>query len=284
MTRLSVAASLIVALALAAPATAGPISYTLRDAHFFGGVPGPTREIVEAGTLGPGASESLPYTFSTGGPTPVVFTALATNRRSPFELTVSQRIEAASSTALQFNIAPHDPTSIVSIVQSRVQEDGLLVTGGSGQAYLLPTFGVDGAFDDAHATAASTLSICAGIPSCPLTGLGFSQGGVQPIDVLYTPTVGLSTRFTFDQPFNLFFFINLGVSALPGVLEAGGPVGGDIRLRLAGYRIVDANGDDIDGASLTSDLLNPVPEPAGLALAAVGLATALRRRARRRTN
>ena len=272
---------LLLAVALPWPAMAGPISYSLRDGHFFGGTPGPTREIIQSGTFTPSSSESNTYVFSTGGAAPVVFTGTAANQGAPFALTVSNLVEAGSSTALQFNLSPNDPTNFVSLVQSRVQENGLIATGGSGVAYLLPTFRVDGAFEDAHASANANLSICAGIQTCAVTGLGASSGGIQAVDLLYTPAIGASTQFMFGQAFNLFFFLSSGVtSASVGSLAAGGPVGGDFRLRLDSYRIVDATGADIDGASLTSDLLNPVPvpEPATLLVTAAGLAAVLRRR------
>jgi hypothetical protein len=60
-------------------------------------------------------------------------------------------------------------------------------------------------------------------------------------------------------------------------LGIGGPVGGDFRLRLVGYKIVDANRVEIAGASLTSDLLNPVPEPSVVLLVAGGLVAFYRR-------
>lgn len=75
--------------------------------------------------------------------------------------------------------------------------------------------------------------------------------------------------------------MNAGVGSVSTTLAAGGPVGGDFRLRLAGYRIVGANGDDIQGASLESDLLNPVPEPTSLVLSAAAVALGLRRGPRR---
>jgi hypothetical protein len=273
----------LLALALPAPAIGGPITYTLRNAHFFGGTPGPTREILESGAFTPASSESNLYTFSTGGASPVVFTGTAANRGTPFALTVSNLVESGSATSLQFNLSPFGATNFVSLVQSRVQENGLIATGGSGVGYLLPTFRVDGAFDDAHPSASGTLAICAGLQSCPVTGLGVSGGGVQAVDQLYTPGIGASSQFTFDQPFSLFFFLSAGVSSgATGSLAAGGPVGGDFRLRLVGYRIVDATGVDIDGASLSSDLLNPVPEPGTALLSVVALTAFLRRRAARR--
>lgn len=273
---------LLLVAVIPAPAFGGPITYTLRDAHFFGGTPGPTREIIATGPFTPASNVSHPYTFSTGGGTSVVFNGVATNQGSPLELTVSNLVEAGQSAALAANNSPFDPISIVSIVSSGLQENGLVVTGSSGTGYLLPTFRVDGAFEDAHANAFANLGICAGISSCTLSGLGASTGGAQAVDQLFTPLVSAGTAFTFGVPFNFFFFVTTGVQSFGNTLAAGGDVGGDFRLRLLGYKIVDVNGNEIADVSVTSDLLNPVPEPATLLVVAGGLAAALARRHGRR--
>ena len=98
---------------------------------------------------------------------------------------------------------------------------------------------------------------------------------------MFTPLVAAGTAFTFNVPFNFFFFVTTGVQSSSNTLAAGGPVGGDFRLRLLGYKIVDVNGNEIADASLTSDLLNPVPEPGTLLVVAGGVAAALARRRRR---
>ncbi|MCU0806040.1 MAG: PEP-CTERM sorting domain-containing protein [Burkholderiales bacterium] len=261
----------------------GPVSYILRDARFFGGDPAtdPSRETTASGAFNSASAESLAAAYSTGGATPTTFNGLASNQGTPFALSVSNHVSAGTPVALNFNSAPYDPTNFVSLVQSRVQESGLLATGASGTGYLIPTFSVTGSFDDTHASASANLGACAGISSCTATGLAFSAGGAQSVDVLFSPAIAANTSFTFGTPFDFFFFVSAGVSAFPaGTLAAGGPVNGDFTMRIAGYKIVDANGNVIPGAMLDSSLFRTVPEPSSLLLLALALATgwALRRR------
>ena len=254
---------LLLVLALPAEGLCGPITFSLRAAHFFGGTPGSTREVLESGAFTSGSSENLSHTFSTGGSTPVVFTGTSASQGTPFELSVANLIEAGETAGLQSNIAPFDPIPIVSLVQSRVQENGLFASGASGVGYLLPTFRVEGAFEDAHASASANLAICAGIPSCPLTGLGVSSGGAQTVDTLFTPVLAPQAQFTFDVPFNYFFFVSAGVQSAGNAIAAGGPLGGDFRLQIVGYKIVDANGVEIPvpRSRRTSSIRSPCLSP-----------------------
>lgn len=256
----------------------GPITYSLREGRFFGGVPDASRDVTSSGAFTPATNAALPATYSTGGPSPVTFTGNATTQGTPLELRATNTVVAQSSTALQFNVAPFDDTSFVTLVQSRLQENGVVVTGASGTGYLLPHFRVDGTFSDAHATAFGQLGICAGISACAATGLGNSSAGVQALDVLFTPGIGAQTAFTFGTPFNFFFFLSSGISSGTSGTLAPGSVSADFRLRLLGFSVVDANGNDISGAVVHSDLA-PVPEPAVSALLLLGV-MALRRRRR----
>lgn len=266
-------------LAIPARSECGPITYNLRDARFFGGAPGPTRELNDSGSFTPPTSETLPTTYSTGGANPVEFTGTASTQGSPLELRATNTVTAESATALQYNASPFDPTNIVTLVQSGLQENGVFVTGASGVGYLLPHFEIEGTFDDAHASAYGQLGICAGNNSCALTGLGNSTGGVQALSTTYTPNIGAQTQFTFDVPFTFFFFLSSGISSqVNGTLQTG-EVGADFRLRFLGFSVVDVNGNDIRGATVHSDLA-PVPEPATALMVLFGFA-ALRRRARR---
>ena len=82
----AVLAVALLSLSMPSFALCAPVTYSLRDAHFFGGVPGDTREITQTGTFTPASGELLPYVFSTGGPAPTVFDGTASNQGTPFEL------------------------------------------------------------------------------------------------------------------------------------------------------------------------------------------------------
>jgi hypothetical protein len=266
-------------LAIPARSECGPITYNLRDARFFGGAPGPTRELNDSGSFTPATSETLATTYSTGGANPVEFTGTASTQGSPLELRAANTVTAASATALQYNASPFGPTNIVTLVQSGLQETGVFVTGGTGVGYLLPHFEIEGTFEDAHASAYGQLGICAGNNSCALTGLGNSTGGLQAVSTTYTPAIGAQTQFTFDVPFTFFFFLSSGISSqMNGTLGAGA-LEADFGLRFLGFSVVDINGNDLRGVVVHSDLA-PVPEPASGALLLLGFA-ALRRWARR---
>src|SRR5688572_18763484 len=118
-------------LALPLRSDAGPITYSLREASFFGDVPSPSRDLSSSGTFTSGTEAALPVTYSTGGPFPVTFTGNATTQGAPLELRATNTVAAASSTELQFNAAPFADTTFVTLVQSSLQESSVLVTGSS---------------------------------------------------------------------------------------------------------------------------------------------------------
>jgi len=265
-------------LALAAPAAAD-VTYFHRDARFFGETVG--RETTAGGTFTVPLSEQLPVNFSTGGGTPTTFDALATTQGAPFRLGASNYVSAAANTALSFNIAPNDPTNIVSLVQSGITDNSVTITGGSGTAYLLPTFRITGSFDDSHASAFASVSMCAGVNSCNPMNVATSLTSTV-VDALFTPDIGLSTDFIFDTPFTLFFFMSAGIASSSIGNLAPGALGADFAggLELVGFSVVDANGDPLPGAVIHSDFLDllTVPEPAPLALIALGLSALILRR------
>ena len=265
-------------LALAGPASA-TITYSLRDARSFGETSG--REALESGAFTSSLSEQLTVNFSTGGATPTTFDAIATNQALPFRLGVSNRVNAAADTALTFNSDFVTPTMIVSLVQSQIRETGVVVTGGSGTGYLLPTFGIKGSFDDSHAGAFGSVSMCAGADSCVLSGVANSTGPAV-VDTTFTPWIGVGTDFTFGTPFTFFFFISAGIGSFNTGTLAPGEIGVDFTsgLQLLSVSVVDANGDPIPGAVIHSEFLYrlAVPEPATFALLALGLSALMLRR------
>jgi len=265
---------------LFASAGVSAVTYTLRDARFFGTNPG--REMVESGAFTALSSESLPASYSTGGATPTVFNGLATNQGSPFRLGAYNQVNAGESVSLVSNIDMVTPINIASLVQSRITAT-MTVTGGTGTGYLLPTFRVQGTFTDNHSSAVGGVQMCAGISACSLTGLANSSGGVQNIDELFTPNIGANTAFTFGDPFLLFFFVGASVTTFTGGTLEPGSVTVDLTngMELIGLQVVDANGVPIRGAVIDSDLVDILnaPEPAtwGLMAAAVA-AMAVRRK------
>jgi hypothetical protein len=257
------------------------VTYSLRDAYFFGGTPGPSREILESGFFDLLSNESLAASYSTGGGTPTTFNGLAQAQGSPFKLSTSNSVSAAASTPLNFNLPTFGATNTVSIVGSTITEYGLLATGSTGVGYFLPTFRVFGTFNDSHSSAFASAAICAGIGFCPLTGLDSSTGGQQNTDLLYTPQIGQYSEFTFDTPFDFFFFLNNSIRSNSVGTLAAGDLSANLYLEIVGYAIVDANGQAIQGASLTSEVFNPtqVPEPGSMALLGLGaIALMLHRR------
>lgn len=270
----------------AAPALAG-VTYSLRDARFFGETNG--RETTDSGTFAPGTSEDLTVNFSTGGPAPTTFDATSTNQASPFRLGVSNHVSAQADTALNFNTDPFGPTATVSVVTSQVTETGVVVTGGSGSGYLLPTFRLKGSFSDSHDTAFGWILMCAGISQCVLTSVADSTGPAD-VDTTWTPAINQWTEFTFDTPFTFFFFVSAAIQSFTTGNLAPGEIGIDFTdgLELLSVAVVDANGDPIPGAVVQSELLSlifaptAVPEPGMLALLGLGLGALVGRRRLRR--
>ena len=266
------------------PALAG-VTYSLRDARFFGETT--QRETTEGGTFTPGSVEDLTVNFSNGVNPPTFFSAVSTNQGTPFRLGVNNNVSASANTALTFNSDFVTPTTIVSIVSSTVQETGVTVTGGSGTAYLLPTFRLKGSFSDGHPTAFGSVGMCAGINVCTLSGVANSSAGPSNVDTTFTPGIGTATDFTFGDPFTFFFFITASINSFTTGNLAPGALGVHFTdgLELLSVAVVDANGDPIPGAIIHSEFLdwmNPgttaVPEPSTLALLGLGLGALFTRR------
>ncbi len=258
---------------LFAPGLHAAVTYGLRDARFFGTDPG--RETLVGGAFTGSTNEQLPANYTTGGATPTVFTPLATTQASPFRMGAYNDVNAAANTDLTSNLSPFGPTNLVSLVQSRITETNVTVTGGTGTGYLLPTFRVQGTFQDSHSSASGNVVMCAGISACSLTGLANSSGGTENIDLLFTPDLDNNTSFTFGTPFTFFFFVSAGISSQANGTLAPGQVTVDLTngVELVGVQVVDENGTPIRTAVIDSEFLDLVntPEPGSLAMMALGV-------------
>jgi MYXO-CTERM domain-containing protein len=114
---------------------------------------------------------------------------------------------------------------------------------------------------------------------------GFSTGGVQSLDFVWSPSPQIfpaAFGFSFGSPVTTFMFVSTWVAALGGqgvAIAPGTHVLGDFEFQLLGYRVLDANDNEILGANVASGFL-AAPEPAPALLAAAGLALIVFRRRR----
>ncbi len=88
-----------------------------------------------------------------------------------------------------------------------------------------------------------------------------------------------TTAFTFNTPFDFFYFYQVGMSINGGTQASPGPAvtaSFEDGIQLVGYEIVNADGTPIRGAILNSGLVSPEPSTAALAAAGLLIAGAIR--------
>ncbi len=159
--------------------------------------------------------------------------------------------------------------------------DSLVVTGGTGTAYLSPVVHISGTFNDGSSLLVARLDACFGTSTCTILSVpgGFSTGGAQAFDLVWSPSPSVNPpgfEITFGDTETAFMFFGAAVFALGGTgvdVPAGNSASADFEFVLQGYRVLDENGDLIPGAVVHSEALTAqAPEPESAAMGAIGLA------------
>jgi hypothetical protein len=198
-----------------------------------------------------------------------LFNAISGINGLPFQVAVKDSLTINQTTTSSC-------CGILTLVSSGVTDSSVTITGGTGTAYLLPTFRVHGSFNDNNAGLELGISTCAGNASCILTSPAFTTTpGVQTVDTLFTPGITSSTQFQFGAPFNFFFFLETGVPYLGTQANPGGVVTDDFQMEVVGVRVTDASGVTIPGANISSGFFDiAAPEPGSVVLCGLGMLVA----------
>jgi hypothetical protein len=265
LSRAAVAVAALLIFDAAVPA--GVVTYTLNNRRFFPAADGTVSDATSGGLTS--ATFDVKTTAYTDPLTGNQFNAVSSVSGSPFQL------HDVNSVTLSQPATSSVP-NIFTLVSSSISETNVLITGGSGTAYLLPTFHIYGSMDDNNASLQLGIAVCAGNATCVLSGAGSTTTpGFHPVDTLFTPGITSSTAFTFGVPFNIFFFLEPSLQYLGPQANPGATSTVDVRMDLVGMRIADADGNTI-GGNIDSTVLDlAAPEPAsallcGLAFLAAG--------------
>jgi len=250
----------VIVAALAGSICSGTPTYNLRDGRYFPDGPGSPFNTFKSGTFTSTTSDSLAVSFSTDPGNPAdadTFDGFTSVGTGPFLLATDNAVTINTATTNFSNIG------IYSIVQSGISDPGVVVTGGSGTGYLLPTFHVQGTLGDSNPNALVADEICAGNGSCILSSIFPAiTSGIQHVDGSYTPAIGSDTSFQFGTPFSFFFFFGSAIEEFNSP-NPGGTTLADLTLQFEGFQVVDANGNPIRGAQIHSPFLDAInaPEP-----------------------
>jgi hypothetical protein len=187
-------------------------------------------------------------------------------------ITISHRVEMANLS--EWTHPVKSGRGITRRVSHRLASvgDKLTVTGGSGQAYLLPVYEVQGTFVSAgEKYLESSLEICFGIAGgCRPKSWDARQGTVS-IQESYQPAIYDILRFEYGKQFTYHARMNTVVSPRATDENKVPPEtfrqdeAADFTVRLLGFSIVDAEGKVIPGAQITAEsgfpykILPPLP-------------------------
>jgi hypothetical protein len=262
------AAAVVAAILVFDTVLPAAVVYTLNNRRFFPAADGTVSE-----------ANSNPFTASTVDSVTTHYTdPLTTNQFDAVSGVTGSPFQVAAKNSVTIN----QPTTssccgILSLVSSAMNDSSVLVTGGTGTAYLLPTFRIHGTFDDNNSSLELSASTCAGNASCVLSSAAFTvTPGLQTVDTLFTPGITSSTQFDFGTPFNFFFFLEAGIQYLGPQANPGGTSTADLRMELVGIRVTDAGGVTIPGANISSAFLEiAAPEPGSAVLSGLTLLSAI---------
>jgi hypothetical protein len=258
--RLSAAMALLAGLTVFADNASATVTYLLRNTVDF--PTGPNFDD-KSGTLTSATVDSHETVFSTnpGNPADNHFDGLSTVTGGPFRIGLHSLLNLGQATT--------GVSGFLSGVAAPVSEAGVTVTGGSGTAYLLPTFRVRGSLNNGNPSVEESVDVCMGNGSCFPQTLTFTTSGFQSVDLFYSPAIDSTTSFQFGTPFSIDYGVSVlntifgGSQALPG-----GPVTADFTngVQLVSLTVVDGNGNVIPGAVIHSELLRiaGVPEPGSI--------------------
>lgn len=251
----------------------GAMTYFFRNTHDF--PTGPNFDD-KSGTLTPTTTDSLFTSFSTnpGDPTNNQFDGVASIDAAPFRMRVKNTVSIGQTTSATFNGFPINTLSSVAVVMT---ESGVLITGGSGTGYLLPTFRSRGTFDIANPTLVGVNTVCIGNNLCDAAAFTGNIGpGIHNIDALYTPPIDSGTAFQFGTPFTISYAYGAFIGLNGGPAQPGGPAVADFTtgMELVSVAVVDSTGTPIPGAQIHSEFfdLASAPEPADILLCVSGCA------------
>ena len=264
---LSVAVALFAGLTVFADNGSATVIYLLRNTVDF--PTGPNFDD-KTGTLTPTTVDSHETMFSTnpGNPADNHFDGLSTINGGPFRIGLQSLLTIGQATT--------GVSGFLTGVAAPVSEANVTVTGGSGTAFLLPTFRVTGSLNSDNPSVEEGVDACMGNGSCFPHTIAFTIGGSQNVDVLYSPAIDSTTSFQFGTPFNISYGVSV-INSIFGGSQAmpGGPVTADFTngVQLISMEVVDANGNVIPGAVIHSELLSSAgaPEPGSILLCGTGL-------------
>ena len=178
----------------------------------------------KSGTLTAATADSNETIFSTdpGNSDDNRFDGIGTVLGSPFRLGLSGSLTIGQATS-------STPTVFLASAATNADETGVTITGATGTGFFIPTFRIQGTFNDNNPSIQEAVTMCVGLnSSCLLyTPAVSSTGGLLTARHVLFSAIDSTTQFTFGTPFDfgismaLFFERPNGQPALPGPTVTG---------------------------------------------------------------